>query len=180
MSVIKLSRHSSETTTPAQLQPNRMRFRGQTGPQRFLNRRDQRRLLLLVTGLFLIFFAIQLAGKPDSWAWFLALSHRIPGDPAAGKKPLRSGFPRKIQLSPGGFRLVGPQPQPLEADSRQQTDSPSRINSQIFESVRDNSLGVRSSEREAYFAVLAKARDFDPTTAKPVTVTFRADVFRPG
>lgn len=51
-----------------------MRLQKPTTPPPWLNRRDQYRMLGMLTMLLLIMLAIDVARKPENWNWFFALS----------------------------------------------------------------------------------------------------------
>jgi len=128
-----------------------MRFRRAKSPPPYLNKRDQLRLLAMV-GLFaLILAAMEFAARPSSWYWLTGTpdgqSRDVP--PAASRSekadehmPSSGAIKRKTQNS--------------KANQTIQID-PDRL-----KDVKDNTLGIRRVEKDAYDYLLAQARDAAP------------------
>ncbi len=73
-----------------------MRFDKSSKSRRYLNRRDQYRMLALIAGLAAVMVLIKLAGKPESWHWFVVLSG---GEQTAEQQP-RPPRQKKTTLTP--------------------------------------------------------------------------------
>jgi hypothetical protein len=157
-----------------------MRFQ-QTNRTPYLNRGDQKRLLVLVG----------MIARPSSWYW-------LTGRPAGEKRsdtikepPMQATGTGKIDfrpdmkeptLGPQVIRVVGGKT-PADADrykpGREAEESPDKaehelkLAPELIEQVRDNAVGIRESERELYYYLLAKTRDVPgnelETAARPST-----------
>lgn len=69
-----------------------MRFRRQASPPPFLNRVDQRRLIVLGGLLLLVLVAMRIAAKPETWSWlFVGGRQAATGDAKTTKSPDRLG-----------------------------------------------------------------------------------------
>jgi len=138
-----------------------MQFHKTDRPAPYLNRRDQRRMLLMVGMLVVVIIGVEFASRPESWYWLTG-----PPTPQNGEttpQPEGGDIDARLDrtpLPPGGFRLVQmvPEDQP-QSDPPEANNDPTTIDPVIFKNVRDNSLGVRNNERGAYFKILAIARD---------------------
>ena len=150
-----------------------MRFQ-QTNRTPYLNRGDQRRLLILVGMIAIMVFAIEFAARPSSWYW-------LTGRPAdAERNDIRNEAPppstekidfrpdmNESSLGPQVIRVVGGTT-PADADRYKPgsvaEESPDAVHElklapELIEQVKDNAVGIRESERDLYYYLLAKTRD---------------------
>lgn len=142
-----------------------MKFQQNNRPLPYLNARDQRRLLLLVGVLAVVIISIEFAARPSTWYWLTGPPHDetdIATNQSA-KKINKSDIDARLDrpgnpLPEGGFRVVAAVV-PDNAPTAPAENDPARLDPLVFEAVKDDSLGVRSSERGAYFQTLARARD---------------------
>ena len=156
-----------------------MRFQ-QTNRTPYLNRGDQRRLLVLVGMIAMIVISIEFAAKPSSWYWLTG--RPADAEPRDEKKQETPRPPEKIDfrpdmkessLGPQVIRVVGGHT-PVDADRyKPGSDSSESANTEehelklapeLIEQIRDNAVGIRESERELYYYLLAKTRDVPATT----------------
>ena len=156
-----------------------MRFQ-QTNRTPYLNRGDQRRLLVLVGMIAMIVISIEFAAKPSSWYWLTG--RPADAEPRDEKKPEAPRPPEKIDfrpdmnepsLGPQVIRVVGGHT-PADADRYKPGSDSSesdttdehelKLAPELIEQIRDNAVGIRESERELYYYLLAKTRDV-PATA---------------
>lgn len=153
-----------------------MRFQ-QTNRTPYLNRSDQKRLLLLVGMIAMIVFSIEFAARPSSWYWLTGLPEGAePGD--AQRTARQTQKPDKkidfrpdmtgSMLGPQVIRVVGGKT-PADA-GRYKPDGVSdatamtaphelKLAPELIALIRDNAVGIRESERELYYYLLAKTRD---------------------
>jgi hypothetical protein len=156
-----------------------MRFQ-QTNRTPYLNRGDQKRLLVLVGMIAMIVFSIEFAARPSSWYW-------LTGRPADAEpvSDAKKETPRPVEkidfrpdmkdstLGPQVIRVVGGHT-PADADRyKRGSESSESANSEehelklapeLVELIRDNAVGIRESERELYYYLLAKTRDVPAKT----------------
>lgn len=133
-----------------------MRFQHKDAPPPYLNRKDQLRMLILVATLAAIVFAIQFASRPATWHWLL------PPEPAPeGAHPPLGDVDFNVRdeedpLRPDAFRAEF---DPPRDEAVEVTDAaPDAIDSNLLADVRDNTVGVRHAEADAYYRLLASAR----------------------
>lgn len=160
-----------------------MRFQ-QTNRTPYLSRRDQTRLAIMVCMIGVLVFAIDFAARPASWYW-------LTGNPEAtqdSKKSEQTTKPTKIDfrpnvdepsLGPEVIRVVGGKsPEDADRYRPQNVDGGSveseaatandaehilTLSPELTGQIKDNSVGLRESERELYYYLLAKTRDVPPT-----------------
>jgi hypothetical protein len=121
----------------------------------------------MVFALGIVIICAIEASKPANWKWLTELGSRQ----KSGAKPddrrdqVRTAEPDE-PLAPGEFRLVeedpaqgasSPTAEPVSETSRAGNAALS-IPRALLRTIQDQSAGIRSSEREAYFAILSKAR----------------------
>ena len=161
-----------------------MRFQ-QTNRTPYLNRGDQKRLLVLAGMITIIVFSIEFAARPSSWYWLTGRPADV--EPAKRKQKTQNKSDEKINFrprmkenSPGPqvIRIVGAHT-PADADrykpgsSAAQADgsaeSPDdaekhelKLADELTALIKDNAVGIRESERELYYYLLAKTRDVPP------------------
>ena len=138
-------------------------------PAPLLNPRDRRRLLGLIATLMLVLYSMKATSDPDFWSWM------FPPDaaPEAGEATPTDSQPQvDFTIAPddsdrpqGKPDTVGSVP-PDDAETWRSNDTGKRdlksdlhFDADILKSIRDNTVGVRSSESETFYAMLAKARD---------------------
>ena len=143
-----------------------MQFRTRREPPPYLNSRDQWRMLRLVGLLALVLIAMNVAANPENWRWM------FPEETApANQKPPPSleevDFAVQLDdpdaLPPDVFRSEpdGDEARPAEPATKIDPENcrDVRIDPELLSGVRDNTLGVRRSEADAFYLVLAQARD---------------------
>jgi hypothetical protein len=119
----------------------------------------------LVLALGMVLIAMQQASKPETWWW---LTDASGSRPAADRElTARSNAVDAADDEPLGrdeIRTVPPDDPPSNrpaaaepASRRPSTDID--LPPALFENVSESRIGIRQDEREAYFTVLAKARD---------------------
>lgn len=122
--------------------------------------RDRRRIMAAILSLAVVLIAISEARKPENWRW-LAPNHL-----AVDHHPSSSTVPTPDVLAPGEVRIVAnPDARESRADLREQ-HQPSqlslRIPAEYLDAVEESRVGVRATERSAYFAMLSTARAANP------------------
>lgn len=151
-----------------------MRFQ-QTNRVPYLNRGDQKRLLVLVGMIAMIVFSIEFAARPSSWYWLTG--RPADAEPAGDDKKEAPRPVEKIDfrpdmkepsLGPQVIRVIGGHT-PADADrykpgndsseSANQEEHELKLAPELIELIRDNAVGIRESERELYYYLLAKTRD---------------------
>ena len=156
-----------------------MRFQ-QTNRTPYLNRGDQKRLLVLVGMIAMIVFSIEFAARPSSWYWLTG--RPADAEPKSEPKTETPRPPEKIDFRPDMKEsTLGPQVirvlrghTPADADRyKPGSDSAESVDTaehelklapELIEQIRDNAVGIRESERELYYYLLAKTRDVPATT----------------
>jgi hypothetical protein len=145
-----------------------MRFRDSRTPPPFLNAKDKNRILRLVGLLILILIAMKVAAKPKTWSWLFPQqpSQQNVSEPGQTRSPETIDFRVRLeeqQLKPGEFRSrpgTDVTNQKVDSQTRNQTAADLlEIGPSLLSVVKDNTLGVRHFERDAYYALLTKARD---------------------
>lgn len=164
-----------------------MRFGKTRQPPPYLNSRDQWRLLGMVAMLLLVFVAIRIAARPQTWAWMFPREH----PPVEQQSPKRTGvneIDHTVRLDDGnhlpsdGFRIPVEKDAERPAESTKSDDestteheSSSRekglpaaasetlaFDAGLLDDVADDTLGIRRTEAAAYYTLLARARDMPP------------------
>lgn len=143
-----------------------MQFRTRREPTPYLNSRDQWRMLRLVGLLALVLVAMNLAADPENWRWMFP-REAAPRDqkPQPSLEEVSFGVqlddpdalpPDVFRSEPDGEneRPAAPAAQPDPENCRDV-----RIDPELLSDVRDNTLGVRRSESDEFYMVLAQARD---------------------
>ncbi len=149
------------------------------------------RMLALVGMLIIVVIGMRLAARPQSWYWLTG----EPTKSESGESTSASDTDEQIDfririddpesLPPGVFRSELPHPEDsdqsgdqnesataIETDDSDPPDETSHtaemitIDTRLLDDVKDNTLGIRRSESDAYFAVLAHVRDSDPTALR--------------
>lgn len=161
-----------------------MRFRGKNDAPSYLGRRYQTRLVSLVLSLGLVLAAVQVARQPDFWAKLFPPEKQADpqGDPESSP-PTSSGDnslpPEQFRISPvPNGREPGAGPEVGRGDEKRGDETPAtsdetppaadrrpaeaQIAPFVLQTVKDDTVGVRADERDAYYHVLAQARDARP------------------
>ena len=170
-----------------------MRFDDHEPVGPILSGRDQRRIIILVCGLGLVLFGVKLSSNPEFWKGLFP--ERFPDQTAekSGSEEFIIGggdadAPRPLE--PGAFfSEANSNGEPSPFDRRNAIDdsfseSPaesstsignrvtSRIPAQVLDTIRNNTMGVRASENDAYYLMLAAAarqEQSDPLIQKNAT-----------
>ncbi len=135
----------------------------QTNPTGAWSRREKTRLGGLIVLLLFVLYAIKWSADPDHWKWL------IPPPPRAGEiektKGQSGALVDEVPFETGVDSAAGTQGQPrddakevggkIEAGKYDDLVVPESL----LKSVQDNTLGVRSAEAEAFYSVLARARN---------------------
>lgn len=164
-----------------------MRFQ-QTNRTPYLNRADQRRLLVLVGMIAVIIFSIEFAARPSSWYW---LTGRPADDTSSTERKETRSRPsapidfrpdvKDTSLAPEVIRVVGGKT-PADADRYKPGADPNaaesvehnlKLTPELLDQIKDNAVGIRESERELYYYLLAKTRDVPREQLKAVA---RSDI----
>lgn len=127
----------------------------------------------MVVLLALVLLAANIASRPKSWYW-LTGQESEPAPPAGTRDKARgkiaSAADDNDSLPPGAFRLA-----PAEAPVKQPDDgrtvphgkaaskNMTRIPASILATIKDETVGIRNSERPAYYLMLARSRDTPQT-----------------
>lgn len=153
-----------------------MRFQ-QTNRTPYLNRSDQRRLLVLAGMIAVIIFSIEFAARPRSWYWLTGRPADDSSDTGTETaRPQTPGPSEKIDfrpnvdapsLDPQVIRMVGGKT-PADADrykpggaaeASRESEHELKLAPELLKQIKDNAVGIRESERELYYYLLAKTRD---------------------
>ncbi len=148
-----------------------MKFNTDTRPPRYLNRRDQYRLLAMVGVLCLVMVAVNWSARPSSWHWLVPPDSR-PSVQAPSLKEIdfRVQSQQREPLGPDMFRAVAvtekDEPQAFVADSADvPADVPADIAAEVLAPIVDNTLGLRRKEADAYHLMLSRIHDLPEETA---------------
>lgn len=125
----------------------------------YLSRKDQLRLGLFGALLAFVIIAMQQASRPETWYWLTgnpalqpeSRSQDSPDSSGSGELDF-SVNSEESPLSGNAVRVVENLPE-LEDDGELVIDP------ELLELVKDNSVGIRDSERDLYYFLLAKVRD---------------------
>jgi hypothetical protein len=152
-----------------------MRFQNQQRT-RYLSRRDQFRLAVMVCLIGFVVMAIDVASRPESWYWLTGIpASDQPGDTSATEqidfKPKSSrDLPHDV------IRVVAPE---SRTDASGETDASQKdetagdgplpewaVTADQIATIDDNSVGLRNSERDLYYELLRRTRDLPPETLR--------------
>ena len=113
----------------------------------------------------MVVVAMDYAGRPSSYAWlFGRVDDTGPMKSADTKNDEQIDFRPNVDSSPVGIQLTQPRT-PEDAnrykDHQEQrtTDHKLKIDSDLVSQIKDNSVGIRASERDLMNYLLAKTRD---------------------
>ena len=133
----------------------------------YLSKRDQFRLAMMVILIGFVVFAINFAGRPESWYWLTGRPASAPTGDGDKRDTPRSpvsdediDFTPRVDSDPLPGRTV--KIAPSEDEPRRKTlesDNPLFVTPEEIEKIQDNTLGIRWAERESYHGLLARARD---------------------
>lgn len=134
-----------------------MRIRS-TNRTPYLSRRDQLRLGVFAALLGFVVIAMQQASRPQTWYWLTGVPELQDTARPAAPLPRQRNVDFSVNaeeepLSGNTVRVVGDLPD-LELDG-----SGLAIDPALLALVKDNSVGIRDSERDLYYFLLAKVRD---------------------
>ncbi|MHC4880493.1 MAG: hypothetical protein ACYTGL_28920 [Planctomycetota bacterium] len=144
-----------------------MRFQNQQRT-RYLSRRDQFRLTIMVGLIAFVIFAIEVAARPSSWYW-------LTGIPVDAQQKSDAAESREIdfkpkterELPPGVIRVVEPEESGEPAGTVSDNVAPRwKVTREQIATIEDNSVGLRNSERDLYYTLLGRTRDFPRETLK--------------
>lgn len=156
-----------------------MRFRRSTARPPYLNRVDQRRLLVMVGLLVLVLVGMRLAANPNAWNWLFVGQNRKAADEKRRERPRSPSSrpqapPRALPLKPGEFRAQatagGDRSRSAVAAGPVAAKRPRpslRVSAGTAINPRDlgrpeDGVGLTYRELDAYYAVLAKAAKVPP------------------
>jgi len=148
-----------------------MRFQNQQRT-RYLSRRDQFRLAVMVCLIGFVVMAIDIAARPESWYW-------LTGTPAGEGQPAgQERVDEEIDFKPksnrdlpaGVIRVVEPEPQANSVEQGEPADDKPlpdwAVTPEQIATIDDNSVGLRNSERDLYYELLGRTRDLPMATLK--------------
>ena len=122
--------------------------------------RDRRRITAAILSLAVVLIAISEARKPENWRWL------APGPTEAKHNPSPASGTAPDVLAPDEVRIVS---SPDDRESRaalrerhQPAQASLRIPAEYLAAVEETRVGVRATERPAYFAMLSTARAARP------------------
>jgi hypothetical protein len=122
--------------------------------------RDRRRIMAAILSLAVVLIAISEARKPENWKWL------APGTGAVDRRPPPAIEPVQDALAPDQVRIVAlPLPRDSQAALREQHQPEQvslRIPAAYLDAIEESRVGVRATERPAYFAMLSTARAAQP------------------
>ena len=153
-----------------------MRFRSKSQPRGILSGKEQRRLTLLVLGIGIVLIGFNTIGRTGFWAGI------FPNQPAVDSAANRDSVPG---LGPDEFVAGGSVSSSRQAadpdkwldaaaarrfeSSQAQSDSQSRIPLELRGSIRDDVIGVHSTESDAYYVALRVAEKLPRSESKEAT-----------
>ena len=162
-----------------------MRFRTPQHPPRFLSRKDRSRLVWLGLGLMLVIVAIKVAADPATWATFFSgAADATTTAPGLSEVSFEVSLLDEEGLEADEFRSE-PTPEIAQttADAPRQNGSGGiEFDEGLFADVSDNTLNLRASEHDAYFAILSRLHDLDLSTiekAADPSATFATVMLEP-
>lgn len=125
----------------------------------YLSRRDQARLGIFAALLGFVVIAMQQASRPETWYWLTGNPALRPDaqaneteDPAAESKIDFNVNAEEPAIEGNAVRVVEELPDLKD-------DGELTIEPELLALVKDNSVGIRDSERDLYYFLLAKVRD---------------------
>lgn len=148
-----------------------MRFQNQQRT-RYLSRRDQFRLAVMVCLIGFVVMAIDVAARPSSWYWLTGIPA---GDHQSGERASENEKidfkPRSNRdLPPGVIRVVEPETGAESTETGEGTDNKPlaewAVTPEQIATIDDNSVGLRNSERDLYYELLGRTRDLPLDTLK--------------
>jgi hypothetical protein len=134
-----------------------MRFRDRGNRARIPARSAHARLVRLGIALVLIIAAIKVAADPSTWVWMFP-RERNNDSAAPSLADVSYDIAIEDDLRPDEFRSA-----PIRSLSDESNDDSSNaiVAPQLLSAVEDDTLTLRSADREAYFAVLGKLSALD-------------------
>jgi len=122
--------------------------------------RDRRRIMAAILSLAVVLIAISEARKPENWRWL------APNNLEVDRHRSSTTEPSPDVLAPGEVRIVADtDARESLADLREQHQPAQvslRIPAEYLDAVEESRVGVRATERSAYFAMLSTARAATP------------------
>jgi hypothetical protein len=145
-----------------------MRIRS-TNRTPYLSRRDQLRLGIFAALMGFVVLAMQQASRPQSWYWLTG----VPGlqdetkaeAPSTGQPKVDFSVDVEEETLPGNVvRVVRNVPKPGADSNASEPGADAAaadltIDPELLAQIKDNSVGIRDSERDLHYFMLAKARD---------------------
>lgn len=128
----------------------------------------------------MIVFSIEFAARPSSWYWLTG--RPADAEPVGEREKETPRPPEKIDfrpdmkespLGPQVIRVVGGhtpadadryKPSSDSSEQPEQNEHELKLAPELIELIRDNAVGIRESERELYYYLLAKTRDVPAKT----------------
>ena len=169
-----------------------MRFDNHEPPKTILSARDQRVLIALTIALGVVLFAIKVSSKPEFWAKLFPEKFPDANVIAESKDFESAAAPAGL----GENEFLSPAEDLSEAASLSNNSRMSMLAKELPErspaprslfppetlaTIRDNTVGVRSSETSAWLNMVAAARDVDPLqlTESAIEPDFRVVMVSP-
>jgi len=119
--------------------------------------RDRRRIMAAILSLAVVLIAMSEARRPENWRWL------APAPSSAEQRPSSRSETVADPLAPDQVRIVSSrEPAASSAGLREQHQPEQvslRIPADFLDAVQESRVGVRATERPAYFAMLSTARD---------------------
>lgn len=135
----------------------------------YLSRRDQIRLGVFAALMGFVVIAMQQASRPESWYWLTGvpgLQEESTADtPSTSQPKVDFSVDAEEETLPGDVvRVVRNVPKADEnsnASNRgaEAAEADLAIDPELLEQIKDNSVGIRDSERDLHYFMLAKVRD---------------------
>ncbi len=131
-------------------------------------------MLAMVGLLCLVMVTIQLAARPESWHWVVPPNADTAENSVPATIPTLEHLDFRVQEGPpgppgtDGFHAIAddeaePQGSSDEAVSRSDAITSAEIPAELLAGIEDNTLGVRRSEVDAYYAMLARMHNLSDT-----------------
>lgn len=156
-----------------------MRFRSSSARPPYLSSKSQIRMLRMIGMLVLVLIAIKIASRPQTWWWMFPKETARQKTEQTEKAPSKEDIDFRVRLEkdrlrPGEFiarRVLTDAEKNAFLEKEKAATDATLIDPVLYAAVKDNTLGVKSFERDAYYTTLTRARDLASAKGRDVAYT---------
>ncbi|MBT6157480.1 MAG: hypothetical protein HOL01_12125 [Planctomycetaceae bacterium] len=148
-----------------------MRFHSRRPSTSHFAKRAQTRILRLIGLLVLVMIAVKMAGRASFWGWMFpdpnngVISQPVMPPETVDKNKYKVKLDAGPKLAQGEFiAAADPVAPDVEKAAEEASADSLEFDPELLATVEDNTMSIRPVEADAYYAVLAKARDLPAET----------------